>query len=495
MDPIWFVDRCQLNNSVLLFNHGRKVKGMLFQTLRVRSRITLVVAACVLGLALAIAQAVFAAAAPQPGPGTQKVTFCHAIPPASAKNGWNKITTSVMAFYNAGHPNHGADIVPPFSYLNNAGEVDDYPGNHWDTAGEAIFNNGCKAVQETPPSAAQPVVPVVHAQAGPCVKQGEATGTVEAAVTNPSEDMTATDYYVTLEDKRHVAVSTELVPGLAGGDSASVLFSGLPAGQFSVKAAVVLDEGIVSQSVPVTVAQCEGSPTPGGDHGTKLTVSAVGFCNKAHPGQGGVDFTNHNEGDEDATVTDAVGDDTRTVTVVPGQTIETTIGPLGPTTVTATATVEGKVIFREEIDLSECTSTPAGGGGDNGNGGDNDNPKGGHGGHHKPKPPHKPHQPAQPPAHQPSGDKPAPQQPPAHQPKTPQPVHQPEQPKAGPQPTQPAPQQQHQPAGYVPLSNTAPHTGGSDGIGGTTLAGGALVVFGGVAVVFGIRRRRRGEVG
>lgn len=88
-----------------------------------------------------------------PGNGdTKKITYCHATPPATAKNGWTELTTSVNAFYKAGHDGHAADIVPPFSYTNDQGQTVNFAGLNWNTAGQAVFNNGCKSVQPPPPA-------------------------------------------------------------------------------------------------------------------------------------------------------------------------------------------------------------------------------------------------------------------------------------------------------------------------------------------------------
>ncbi len=83
-----------------------------------------------------------ATAAPEP-----KVTICHATPPATAKNGWNKITVSANSIIKqAGHDSHAMDIIPPFAYDTNK----QYPGKNWDATGRAIWNNGCQAVRPSP---------------------------------------------------------------------------------------------------------------------------------------------------------------------------------------------------------------------------------------------------------------------------------------------------------------------------------------------------------
>ena len=87
---------------------------------------------------------------------SKKITFCHATPADTAANGWNKLTTSVNAFYQSGHPQHAADIVPPFSYVKH-GQTINYPGLNWDAEGQAIYNNGCSK-PVTKITAPEPVV-------------------------------------------------------------------------------------------------------------------------------------------------------------------------------------------------------------------------------------------------------------------------------------------------------------------------------------------------
>lgn len=74
------------------------------------------------------------------GHGDDDITFCH----ATGAGTWVKLTTSKLAFYIAGHPNHSGDIVPPFSQIGP-----DFPGMNWDQEGQAIFENGCKTPEPT----------------------------------------------------------------------------------------------------------------------------------------------------------------------------------------------------------------------------------------------------------------------------------------------------------------------------------------------------------
>lgn len=77
-----------------------------------------------------------------------KVTICHAT--GSQSNPYVRITLNANGVVS-GHHGHqdGRDIIPPFTY-NDHGTTRNYPGQNWDTAGQAIWNNGCRVPHTTP---------------------------------------------------------------------------------------------------------------------------------------------------------------------------------------------------------------------------------------------------------------------------------------------------------------------------------------------------------
>ena len=102
------------------------------------TKLTLV-AALVVGLIAAGPVAVASAQSNNPG---NKVTICHAT--GSQTNPYVRISPNANGVIH-GHVGHqdGRDIIPPFSY-EQRGVTQNFPGQNWDAAGQAIFNNDCK---------------------------------------------------------------------------------------------------------------------------------------------------------------------------------------------------------------------------------------------------------------------------------------------------------------------------------------------------------------
>jgi hypothetical protein len=67
-----------------------------------------------------------------------KVPLCHAT--GSNSNPYTSLSVSYSSILGGTNP---GDIIPPFSYIKN-GVNGSYPGQNWDAAHQAIYNNGCK---------------------------------------------------------------------------------------------------------------------------------------------------------------------------------------------------------------------------------------------------------------------------------------------------------------------------------------------------------------
>lgn len=95
--------------------------------------------------------------------GDQPVTsvqFCHNPPGNPGK--YNNLNTSVNAFFNAGHPNHAGDIVPPFYYLSKS-QTEYFEGMNWTAQNQLIWENNCEAPPVTPRTSVVPGVSVEQA--------------------------------------------------------------------------------------------------------------------------------------------------------------------------------------------------------------------------------------------------------------------------------------------------------------------------------------------
>lgn len=73
-----------------------------------------------------------------------KISICHAT--SSVKNPWvfnSPNANGVVSGHAGASHQDGRDIIPSFWY-NSGGEAQFFPGQNWDAAGQAIFNNGCE---------------------------------------------------------------------------------------------------------------------------------------------------------------------------------------------------------------------------------------------------------------------------------------------------------------------------------------------------------------
>ncbi len=101
-------------------------------------------------LTLVCVSATPAAATPQ-----DKVTICHATSSVSNPYVQNTVNENAIVKPNGTPKGHGehtgpvypeqdwGDIIPSFPYTNDHGGTSIYPGLHWTTDGQAIWNGGC----------------------------------------------------------------------------------------------------------------------------------------------------------------------------------------------------------------------------------------------------------------------------------------------------------------------------------------------------------------
>lgn len=75
----------------------------------------------------------------------EKVTICHATKSQSNPYVKESVNANGSVSGHAGNSHQdGEDIIPPFDY-NDDDTVKHFDGQNWDTQGQAIFNNDCKA--------------------------------------------------------------------------------------------------------------------------------------------------------------------------------------------------------------------------------------------------------------------------------------------------------------------------------------------------------------
>lgn len=118
------------------------------------------------------------------GPGTlepkTEVTICHAT--HSETNPYVQESPDIDSIFKPeGHDHHPDDIIPPFVYVDQSGQTQQYPGKNWDSTGQAIWENGCSPPPPAPTPL--PVQPVVK-----CVDDNGSSFTAVFGYSNPNPD-------------------------------------------------------------------------------------------------------------------------------------------------------------------------------------------------------------------------------------------------------------------------------------------------------------------
>ena len=150
----------------------------------------------------------------------KKSALCHATgEPASntplsevVYNGNDHQEVAVESIVPDGHAVHqnGKDIIPPFYYeKNDKGNktLEYFPGLNWTEEGQAIFNNGCKAVTTEPTPTPSPTATETPT---PSPTATETETPTETPTATETETPTATETETPTETA--TATQTEVVP-------------------------------------------------------------------------------------------------------------------------------------------------------------------------------------------------------------------------------------------------------------------------------------------
>jgi hypothetical protein len=100
---------------------------------------------------------------PEPAGNRTPVEVCHATPPATAAQGWNRETPDASSVLAQGHGEHAADVIPAFTWWERVGnghtqrwEQRDYPGKNLSTVfadgrtGQQVLDSDCAGSNAAP---------------------------------------------------------------------------------------------------------------------------------------------------------------------------------------------------------------------------------------------------------------------------------------------------------------------------------------------------------
>lgn len=181
----------------------------------------------------------------------KKVTFCHAT--ASESNPYVRISTSVSAFFMAGHDTHQdfEDIVPPFSYVKQ-GQLINFPGLNWGPDSQVFVDNGCA---DSVPLIASATVELVAPTclAGELLILGDTAGTHASWVVDTDLEGPLANYEVVSE-----ADDGYVFPAGAGVsmDGSTKTFTGSLAGPLDPESAECTELLVATASVERVPATC-----------------------------------------------------------------------------------------------------------------------------------------------------------------------------------------------------------------------------------------------
>ena len=131
-----------------------------------------------------------------------KVTICHATSSVTNPYVQNTVNENAIVKPNGQTKGHGehtgpvypepgwGDIIPSFQYTNDHGGTSTYPGLHWDTDGQAVWNGGCLVVPTEPP----PEPEVTTTTSGATTTTSGSTTTTHGSTTTTTSGSTTTTH-------------------------------------------------------------------------------------------------------------------------------------------------------------------------------------------------------------------------------------------------------------------------------------------------------------
>lgn len=157
-----------------------------------------------------------------------KVTICHATSSVTNPYVQNTVNENAIVKPNGETKGHGehtgpvypeagwGDIIPSFQYTNDHGGTSTYPGLHWDTDGQAVWNGGCLVVPTEPPP--EPEVTTTTSGAT-TTTSGSTTTTTSGSTTTTNGSTTSTSSSATTSS----SPSSTTAPTHPGGGTTTTL--------------------------------------------------------------------------------------------------------------------------------------------------------------------------------------------------------------------------------------------------------------------------------
>lgn len=131
--------------------------------------------------------------------------FCHSNRPSDK---FSRVRVSVRTFFERSHDEHSSDVIPPFLYYNDLGDVEAFPGINWNDSGLSVWESDCELPYDPNPilgctdDTATNYKPDATTDDGSCEYIGSAaTGTLQVVkIINGTTTATASDFSFKIDD-------------------------------------------------------------------------------------------------------------------------------------------------------------------------------------------------------------------------------------------------------------------------------------------------------